>query len=1064
MAMFSVNIPAQSASLTGFPVYLAMADFPVSFWTDLAHPWAGDLRAKDSGGNLIPIDVLWIDRVNHVGTVFVKTSLSSTSNTVFYMEYGDSTLQRLPYTDPNGRNAVWSDYHRVFFFGDYLGDRTGSGSVITFPFQFVPSFSGTTLNVTAFNAHQGVAFDGTFFYVIQTNILFKYDTSFNLIATNNDPTGDAGPNHDHCGDGFVLNGSLYIPMAGTTHAYNTLAQFNCSDLTYAGQRPLTAPVGPYPGGTTWTAGCCYVPEWDQIVFVDFLNTGSPALYVHDNDASLTFDREIPLTTPIFSAQGIEWWRGAFWVNEDLNDQTFRIESDGTEKTAMYAQSSAASYEGITQYGSNLYVLHSTDTAHGFIDRLALRTNHSVAPGWFANDTIDTLTFGTIPADRFTDWTLGASIFWTASTAIGQNYISYTNLTTDLNTTRAAIASRTLVPRMMGGWDVNNNWIHGLPPLVNDSTFFEDFRTQTVGSQPSGWTERWNTGAGSVTVRNGGLFSPSNLEYFQTGSNAKYACSFLNSITDCEVLYCVYFAANNDNMGRMYVRGSGNTGAEYCYFAFIQPSNGTVGVQKYVNGASSGVGNTAKAIDPSIYYFSRFRVIGSSIKLKVWPITDAEPAAWDLELTDTAVSTAGWVGVGAATSGVTAAYYEFIKVNTDGSTVVAPSPVVTDAGAITRINLIQTNTTSRAMFRNGVGCTKLPALQMPAVGADTLYIGAEGHLHASGMNGYIEFMYLREGALSNDWVAVEYSNITDPDFYEVGPIVSPATYRTLAYATDLASGRDGWFLDTYTPHVITHYGEEGSGIHSTLVGSVTGGIYQLTGTSDNGTAIPCAVRTPALDQGDPRYHKLYGDILLDCDTNNTNLTVVPATNNFVVPGLSTTVNNAVRTKAVVQLNSTGWISARNVGLDITWDVNGTKPFLYAWEPRFTEESAKVLAYSWETCWVTHELPGYFYHGYLYVVHVSTADLTFRILNPDSTAAATVTIPNSGGTLYSKSFIRLPVVKGNIFKYKISSTAQFRLSGDESELLVKPWGQGGEWKHEKIFQDLPQSAPAEQVEGE
>jgi hypothetical protein len=288
-------------------------------------------------------------------------------------------------------------------------------------------------------------------------------------------------------------------------------------------------------------------------------------------------------------------------------------------------------------------------------------------------------------------------------------------------------------------------------------------------------------------------------------------------------------------------------------------------------------------------------------------------------------------------------------------------------------------------------------------------------------------------------------------------------NTLAYAVDLTSGRDGWMYDKYTPSIITHYGEEGSGVHDTLCGSATGNIYQLTGESDDGVAIPCAVRTPALDQGDPRFHKLYGDILLDCDTNSTNLTVIPSTDNFVTAGLTTVVNNATRTKVPISLNATGWVSGRNVGLDISWDTLNTKPLLYAWEPRFTEESAKVLAYSWETCWITHELPGYFYHGYLYVVHVSTADLTFYILNPDSTAAATVTIPNSGGTLYSKSFIRLPVVKGNIFKYKISSTAQFRLSGEESELLVKPWGMGGEWKHEKIFQDVPQGAPAEQVEG-
>jgi hypothetical protein len=276
-------------------------------------------------------------------------------------------------------------------------------------------------------------------------------------------------------------------------------------------------------------------------------------------------------------------------------------------------------------------------------------------------------------------------------------------------------------------------------------------------------------------------------------------------------------------------------------------------------------------------------------------------------------------------------------------------------------------------------------------------------------------------------------------------------NTLLYVDDLMEGRHGWFFDTYTPTIKVHYGEEGPNIHSILCGGKNGGIYQLTGDSDAGSAIACKVTTASRDQGDTRYNKLYGDIMVDCNTNGVDVTATPKFNNDVTASTPVTVNTATRLQVPVSVG-TGWQTARNISLDLTWDMNGTRSYFYIWEPRYTEDKGKVFAYDWETCFLTHEMPGYFYHGYLYLVHVSSADLTFTITDEDGTVRSTTTIAHST-SLYNKTFVRLPVVKGKLFKYRLSSTAQFRVEGNESELLVKPWGMGGPWHRQRIFEDVP-----------
>jgi hypothetical protein len=79
------------------------------------------------------------------------------------------------------------------------------------------------------------------------------------------------------------------------------------------------------------------------------------------------------------------------------------------------------------------------------------------------------------------------------------------------------------------------------------------------------------------------------------------------------------------------------------------------------------------------------------------------------------------------------------------------------------------------------------------------------------------------------------------------------------------------------------------------------------------------------------------------------------------------------------------------------------------------------------------------------------LTFTITDEDGTALVVMGITHTGGQ-DRKDFIRLPVCKTKLAKYTLTSSTQFKVDGEESELLVKPWGRGAEWTHMKIFKDV------------
>lgn len=268
----------------------------------------------------------------------------------------------------------------------------------------------------------------------------------------------------------------------------------------------------------------------------------------------------------------------------------------------------------------------------------------------------------------------------------------------------------------------------------------------------------------------------------------------------------------------------------------------------------------------------------------------------------------------------------------------------------------------------------------------------------------------------------------------------------------------WWADTTERRITVEYGEEGTkdaystfkgaSVHSLLAGGIdslsNGTVYQITGTDDDGVAIACHIRFPSWDAGDGWADKQWGDAMLDVNPAGVAVTATPGFNNYVTLGAAATTAAATRTQLVVPCASS---LGRNLALDVSW--SGSGPLVYQWEASF-------LAHSFlQTNWQTVEQTNAGLHGWQhvrdgYIAHTSSADLTLT-MNVDGVDYVT-TISNSGG-VYAKSYVIPPAVKGKMFRFKVSSTAAYRLYNADCEVRVRAWGGTGPYVNMKIPFEQP-----------
>ena len=139
---------------------------------------------------------------------------------------------------------------------------------------------------------------------------------------------------------------------------------------------------------------------------------------------------------------------------------------------------------------------------------------------------------------------------------------------------------------------------------------------------------------------------------QTG-NANYLWTWDDAATieDVEVLALIrpeaYNTTSPQSIG-VTVRGQGTSPTESLYTASLYRSTDGATDRFALQAISSGTFTILKDVafkwEQSKNYWIRLRAVDTTIQAKVWPASLPEPEDWSIEVTDSSVSGAGWVGL------------------------------------------------------------------------------------------------------------------------------------------------------------------------------------------------------------------------------------------------------------------------------------------------------------------------------------------------------------------------------------------------------------------------------------
>lgn len=218
-----------------------------------------------------------------------------------------------------------------------------------------------------------------------------------------------------------------------------------------------------------------------------------------------------------------------------------------------------------------------------------------------------------------------------------------------------------------------------------SLYFTDFSEYTLNAKPSDWTERISTTNVAYDV----VSNAKGKELFGYVISSGFKIITWDDIDSdsnrakCEILTSLKqsnFQTSATNVS-LLLRFSGTSGAENGYVAELYQGT-AIRIAKYVNGTRTQLGTASITRSTNTWYNVRFRANLTALKVKIWEIGTSEPSSWTLEVTDSAISSAGWTGLRSETIQTDNLKFDFFSVGTNGDTA-GKSPLV-DTSAATNI--------------------------------------------------------------------------------------------------------------------------------------------------------------------------------------------------------------------------------------------------------------------------------------------------------------------------------------------------------------------------------------------
>lgn len=220
-----------------------------NFWTTIKSD-CSDLRIASSSSDAateIPIEVVSCDTTNKTGEIYFKGSQSDSSDTEFYLIYGNSSATAYASSDAKGSQAVWdSNYVAVYHLQSDGSDSTSNGRTLT---------AGGTVTYVDAKAGKGASFGTT---NTHTNYLRRNTGdelssgvfSFSLFFKNNysRANGDGGIIHDYRRDNSTY--SAYITSYFDQPSSGNIGLYSYNPATWSSQTQPTDQNWHFYGGSS----------------------------------------------------------------------------------------------------------------------------------------------------------------------------------------------------------------------------------------------------------------------------------------------------------------------------------------------------------------------------------------------------------------------------------------------------------------------------------------------------------------------------------------------------------------------------------------------------------------------------------------------------------------------------------------------------------------------------------------------------------------------------------------------------------------------------------------------
>lgn len=503
LGTYQITIPSGSvgSDLIDFPVMVDLADMPSSFWVGVRGD-GGNIRAYAADGiTPIPLDVTHIDGVLEEGRLFVKRSISALSDTVFVLTLLNGLEVALAPDDANGQYAVWSGYEAVVVFPEEVNRADGAG------LTHVGAQSGVypwkEVAQQSYTAHQGVSFDGTYHYAVDTNYLRKYSTGTTIVASNSDPvgdmktaTGEAALNH--CGSPSIVDGELWTPIeaypkVGGSYDKQYIGRFALSDMSYLGYIELT-------GATRESSALAVDDALNRIYVTDYTNGASIPYF---DKATGAYLGAVPLSLGLPQLQGITEFEGGWLVSGiGYPRGPRRVAKDGTVGGYLFQEWYAGNIEGVNYHPATKTVTFDKGNVRDYRVETGL-TDWRRQHGY--------VSYHTVPSSGV--WTVAVS--WRPTPSLsGNNGVVGVNETGNTGTSgRTAVGRRS--NGTMSAWNSSNGWL-------GTGIGISYYTPKRVGFQHDGTVHRKIFTDGAVATDLGVSQRPSsgaNMDWFFGAANS-----------------------------------------------------------------------------------------------------------------------------------------------------------------------------------------------------------------------------------------------------------------------------------------------------------------------------------------------------------------------------------------------------------------------------------------------------------------------------------------------------------------------------------------------------------------